>query len=141
MREDRHPDVTAAKEPRGEDMVQKGRRTSIGAVVKSDDVSNPTFERICTMKKFVMTLAAGAALAAAATTAVAHGGWAFDDPYWKKALDRSGEPTVFDRFAAGPRDTLTDAGIEFRLSDDGVAAANEAEKARLEAAGFPQYNN
>jgi len=91
------------------------------------------------MKKFVMTLAAGAALAAASTAAFSQ--WAFDDPYWKKALDRSGEPTVFDRFAAGPRDTVTDAGIEFRLTDDGVAAANEAEKARLDAAGFPQYNN
>jgi hypothetical protein len=93
------------------------------------------------MKKFVMTLVAGAALAASATTAVAHGSWSFDDPYWQKALDRSGEPTVFDRFAAAVSDTKIDAGIEFRLTDDGVAAANEAEKARLNDAGFPQYNN
>jgi hypothetical protein len=93
------------------------------------------------LKKLAITLAVGAALAGTGTTALAHGGWAFDDPYWKKALDRSGQPTVFDRLAAGPRATMTDAGAEFRFTDDGIAAANEAEKARLNTAGFPQYNN
>jgi hypothetical protein len=92
-------------------------------------------------KKLVLTLAAGATLAAASTGAFAHGSFAFDDPYWQKALDRSGEPSVFARFAAGPRDTMTDAIVEFRLTDDGYAAANEAEKSRLDSAGFPQYNN
>jgi hypothetical protein len=92
-------------------------------------------------KKLVLTLAAGAALVAASTGAFAHGSFAFDDPYWQRALDRSGEPSVFDRFAAGPRDTMTDAIVEFRLTDDGYAAASEAEKARLDSAGFPQYVN
>ena len=85
-------------------------------------------------KKLVLTLA----LTAASTTAFAQ--WAFDDPYWKKALDRSNQPSVSSQLAAGPRDTMTDA-IEFRLTDDGYAAANEAEKARRDAAGFPQYVN
>ncbi len=92
-------------------------------------------------KKVILALAAGATLAAASTGASAHGSWAFDDPYWKQALDRSGEPSVFDRFAAGPRDTMTDATVEFRFTDDGYVTAIEAEKSRLDSAGFPQYTN
>jgi hypothetical protein len=92
-------------------------------------------------KKLVLTLAAGAALTAASTTAFANGSFAFDDPYWKQQLDRSSEPSVFALFAAGPRDTMTDAIVEFRATDAGIAAANEAEKSRLDSAGFPQYLN
>jgi len=92
-------------------------------------------------KKLVLTLAIGATLAAASTGAFAHGSFAFDDPYWKQQLDRSGEPSVFARVAAGPRDTMTDAIGESRLTGDGYAAANEAEKSRLDSAGFPQYVN
>ncbi len=91
-------------------------------------------------KKLVLTLAAGAALAGTGT-ALAHGSWAFDDPYWQKALDRSSQPSVFAQLAAGPSTTLTDAIGEFRLTDSGYAGANEAEKAQRDAAGFPQYNN
>ncbi len=36
---------------------------------------------------------------------------------------------------------MTDATVEFRATDDGIAAANEAEKSRLDNAGFPQYVN
>jgi hypothetical protein len=86
-------------------------------------------------KKLALTLA----LTAASTTAFAQ--WAFDDPYWKKALDRSNQPSVFSQLAAGSRDTITDAIVDFRVTDDGYAAANEAEKARRDAAGFPQYVN
>lgn len=88
------------------------------------------------LKKLVLTLATGAALAGAGTTALAQ--WAFDDPYWKQALDRSSEPS---RMAAAPRETVTDAGIELRFTDSGRATAIEADKARLNDAGFPQYNN
>ncbi len=86
-------------------------------------------------KKLVLTLA----LTAASTTAFAQ--WAFDDPYWKKALDRSDQPSVFSQLAAGPRDTMTDAIVEFRVTDGGFAAASEVEKAQRDAAGFPQYVN
>jgi len=103
----------------------------------SDASTNP-FERNHVMfKKLVLTLA----LAAASTTAFAHGSFAFDDPYWKQQLDRSSEPSVFALFAAGPRDTITDVIVEFRATDAGIAAANEAEKSRLDSAGFPQYVN
>jgi len=90
-------------------------------------------------KKLVLTLAAGATLAAASTAAFAQ--WAFDDPYWKRQLDRSNQPSVSSQLAAGPRDTMTDAIVEFRVTDAGYAAANESEKSRLDSAGFPQYVN
>jgi hypothetical protein len=90
-------------------------------------------------KKLTLTLVAGAALTAASTAAFAQ--WAFDNPYWKQQLDRSGEPSVFDQFAGGPRDTKTDATVELRLTDDGRVTAIEAEKARRDSAGFPQYTN
>jgi hypothetical protein len=91
------------------------------------------------VKKLVLTVAAGLALGA--TGAFADNNYVFDDPYWKQQLDRSGGASLFAQFAAGLRNTMTDASGEARAADAGYAAAIEAEKARLDAAGFPQYAN
>lgn len=98
------------------------------------------------LKKLVVTLVAGVALAGSATTTIAHGSWAFDDPYWRGQLDRTNEPSSLgsrgaSRYAAGARDTLTDAAGESRPSGAGFVTQNEAERARLDRAGFPQYTN
>ncbi len=91
------------------------------------------------LKRLVLAAAAGAALATAGTPALAHGSFAFEDPYWQQQLVRSGEANVFGPFAAAPRGTMTDARGEARAAEAGLAAAIEAEKARLDRAGFPQY--
>src|SRR5215475_9102208 len=87
-------------------------------------------ERSLTMKRTLIALALGLGLANAALA----DGYVFDEPYWKQALDRSATPTVV---AASPRTTLSDAAID--TNGNGFIAESEAEKARLERGGFPQY--
>jgi hypothetical protein len=111
---------------------------------RESDASTNLLEDYIMLRKLVVTLVAGAALAGSATTALAHGGWAFDDPYWKQQLDRPNERSSVgsrgaDRYATVTGDTLTDAGGESRPGGPGFVAENEAEKARLNRAGFPQY--
>ncbi len=93
-------------------------------------------------KKLVLTLAAGAALAGAGTTALAQATWSFELPDFQLQRDRSTEDrcteaSAFSRFAAGPRETMTDASGEARAAD--VDAATEA--ARFGAVFSPLYAN
>lgn len=96
-------------------------------------------------KKFVLTLASAALLAGTASAVLAHGSWAFDDPYWKQQLKHEdGRNTLgklgFGPFAAAPSETVSDAKSESHADYTSFESAIEAEKARLNAAGFPQYN-
>jgi hypothetical protein len=89
------------------------------------------------MKRIAIALA----LAALASPALANGDWAFNDPYWKQQLSRTGKPTAPARVAAGPQATMIDAGAESRAGGTGHSVGLEAEHSKLERAGFPQYTN
>jgi len=96
-------------------------------------------------RKLVLTLASAALLAGTGSPVFAHGDWTFDNSYWKQQLNRDGERNTLGKlesgpFAVGPRETMNDAGSESRAAGTGFATANEAEKVRLDAAGFSQYN-
>jgi hypothetical protein len=69
------------------------------------------------MKRTLIALALGLGL----SNAVLADNIAFDEPYWKQALDRSAGQTT--------------------VNQGGSVAANEGAKAELDRAGFPQYSD
>jgi len=97
------------------------------------------------LKHFAITMTAATVFATTASTAVAHGSWAFDDPYWKQQLQQeqvTNRSSLRDAgpFAAAPRDTVTDAAGESSPEANAWVEWNQVEKRRRNAAGFPQYN-
>jgi hypothetical protein len=80
--------------------------------------------------------------------------WWGDDPYWKQSLGATSSSAVAERdsqsqplqYAQRPSETMTDAGSYRERArtprDDGAALVEgvEAERHRLERAGFPQYS-
>jgi hypothetical protein len=93
------------------------------------------------LKRTLLTTALAALIAAHAAPTLASE-WAFDDPYWKANEVIRSVPTQFaDRTTDVKTDAAPFAVESDRATGTQIVVGAEAQKARLDRAGFPQYSN